>query len=231
MSGGIVFGGKVFSNLGLSLYQISWWPFLISLIGLSPLFILKKLRVDWRSWPLLLAFGGFSVLASVFQFAAVIAGAPIAIALLLLYTQPIWTIIFSKPLLKEKTRLIDLIAALLVLAGIFVLINPGTAAVKSWLGIILALLGGLSLSGWMIMGRLLSKRGDNPISSFFGGYIFMNALMLLLYLPTVKIMPNPLISSLSINFPGIVWLVFILYSLIIILLGHLLYLRGAAIRR
>jgi len=110
----------------------------------------------------LLGFVGF--LLNFSDFGSVILGAPVALAVLLIYTQPLWTAIFGRIFLKEPITRNNVVAIATVILGVIVLVNPFTiGSIGSSAGVILALLGGVFLSMWVILGRYLGKLGYNPL--------------------------------------------------------------------
>lgn len=66
-----------------------------------------------------LVFGFFGAIARLCQFGAVVLGVRVAIVVLLLYTQPLWTIAFNKLFLQESITKRKILAMILVLVGHF----------------------------------------------------------------------------------------------------------------
>lgn len=226
--GSIVFGGKILANLGLSLYEISVLPFAFATIILFWFVIFKK-ECHFRKEMLMILFlYGFATLfVTVCQFGAVILGASVAITVLLLYTQPLWTIIFSTIFLKEKATLRNIVSCIIVLVGIVILVSPfPTEATSSRIGLLIALIGGISLSGWVVLGSKLSKKGNHPINTFFSGNLFMIAILLLFYPLMASLIKDKSLIGFSLNFSPIIWFYIILYGLLTVLVAHLFYLYG-----
>lgn len=228
LSGFVVFGGKVFSNLGLSVYEISILPFAFAVIVLSYFIIFKKgYRPQKGLFNILLLYGLISAFIVVSQFGAVALGVSVAITILLLYTQPLWTILFSGFFLKEKITKRNIVACAIVLLGIFILVNPFQGVViENWTGIILALIGGISLSGWVVVGSVLSKRGNHPINSLFMGNFFMIILLLLAYPLAAMVIHNESLVRLSLNFTPTVWSLILAYGFLVGVVVPLFYLNG-----
>lgn len=228
LSGLVVFGGKILFNLGLSLYEISVLPFVFATIILS-LFVIfrKECRPQKKMLWILLFYGLVSLFVTVAQFGAVVLGVSVAITVLLLYTQPLWTIIFAFLFLKEKITARDIVSCVIVLFGMFILVNPLQGSmINNWVGIILALIGGISLSGWVMIGSVLSKRGNNPINSLFMGNFFMTILLLAVYPFTTMLIHDNSLVRLSLNFDPIVWLYILVFGFLVGIVTQLFYLNG-----
>ena len=180
--GFITVGGKYFSDVGYSLYEIALLV-VFAAIPLLPFLIIKKYRIRKAQLRFFLMFGLIGALLQLSQFAGIVLGMPVAIVALLLYTQPIWTIGFSKWFLNEKITPRKLAAAALALLGIMVLLNPFAIDVKKdFVGIIASVLAGLLLSLWVICGRRSGLRNQHIITTTFG-YAFFSGVWLLLFHP------------------------------------------------
>lgn len=228
ISGLIVFMGQVFRNLGLSAYEISTLPYFVTCLILTPfVFLNKKHGFKSNLFGLLLLYIIFSVTTIYSQYIAIFAGAPVALVVLFLYTQPLWTFLISIFFLKEKATKYNVWGSILVLLGILLLVNPFQAANHSTVaGIIVALIGGIGLSGWVVFGSLLSKRGNSPMNSLFS--IMAGAVIFgLISQPFAsKLIHQPDITNLSIAHSPKIWLIIIAYSTVVTLFSHLLYLNG-----
>lgn len=227
-SGFILFLGKILSNYGLSLFELATLPYVLSLIFLLPFFfIAKKYRIKKEHLPLLIWYGilsGFLVLS---QFGAIMLGVPVATIVLLLYTQPLWTIIFSRIFMKEKTNKYTLLACLLVLIGILILVNPSNKEIfKIDWGFLIALLGGVFLSMWIILGRISSTKGSHPIATKYGETLFMILFLVLVYPFMVLFIKSPEIVSFSLNWPLLVFGIILLFNLLTQTIGHVLFYAG-----
>jgi drug/metabolite transporter (DMT)-like permease len=230
LSGLVVFGGKVLADFGLSIYEISILPFLFATIILSFFVIFKKeCRFDFKKgifW-LLLLYGIVGLFVTVAQFSAVVFGVSVALTVLLLYTQPLWTMIFSYFILKEKIVAKEVIACIIVLLGVLILINPFQENINyNWIGILLALIGGFSLSGWVVVGSLLSKKGNNPINSLFTGNFLLIIFLLCFYPFARALMPDNSISRLSFDFTPAVWFYILAFGVLVGVANQLFYLNG-----
>ena len=103
--GTITVGGQFFANLGFSVYEISIFTLLSMIILLLPLSLNKFKEIIKKDllWFFLLLglMGAFMHLG---QYASIVLGVPVAVVALVLYSQPIWTTLFGRFILKEKIR-------------------------------------------------------------------------------------------------------------------------------
>ena len=226
--GVIIFGGQIFTNIGLSLFELSTLPYIFSLVFLFPFIIQKKFWVDKKNFFILIILGIVEVFCTIFQFAGLVFGASVAVVVLLLYAQPLWTTLISHFFLKEKINKWHIISCALVLFGVLFLINPlELFNSKNFLGIIAALLGGIFLSLWVVFGSLSSKKKINAISiKFYVGVISL--VLLFLFFPLLSVFFSaPNITNFSLSWPLWVWGSLIIYNLFAITLGHVLYFKGS----
>lgn len=227
ISGTIVLAGSFFVKLGLSLFEVCTLPFVFTVFILAPFVIFKKaLRFKKQNLPILLLFGLVGFIAAFCEFAPSVLSVPVAITVLLLYTQPLWTILFSWLVVKDRISRSETIACLIVLLGVFILINPVNVKTESWLGVFIALLGGVALSGWLVVGSLASKKGNHPINTVFSGILFELILVLLAQPILVKFISDKSITRLSFIWPAKFWLYFLLFSLVTQIAGHYFYMKG-----
>lgn len=226
LSGFIIFGGQVFANLGLSLFEIAVLPYALTLIFLLPFLFKKSYRPRKKFLPLLMLYGIVEAFLVLAQFAGVILGVPVAIVVLLLYTQPLWTIIIGRLFLKEKLTKSSIFACVIVLIGVFILINPLKAGFYFKPGILVALLGGILISLWVIIGSSLSKKGSHPISTKYMETLFMMIFLAILYPFASLLIKNNSLISFSLNWPMKIWVYLILFNLLTQILGHLLFFYG-----
>lgn len=227
LSGFIVFGGRVFSEMGLSLYQISVFHALFIFLFL-PFICLKKYRIRKGMLRLFIAFGFLNALSTFAEFGPVVMGVPVAITTLLLYTQPLWTVLLGKMVLKEPITRTKAFAVVMVLAGVAFVANPLSVAGAGTLpGIILAAFGGILLSCWVIFGRTTGLRKYNPVTTQFGYTIFTLLFLMLSYPIAGMFISDAAIMSLSTALPISIWLYLMAFSVFAIYLAHILYFSGA----
>jgi drug/metabolite transporter (DMT)-like permease len=190
----IVFGGQVFVNLGYSVYEISVYSLgFIALTLLIVILIKRELLIKREMLGFFVIYGVIGALVNVTQYMGLVFGVPVAIVALLLYTQPVWTIVFGKAMLKEKVTKKKILAVMVAMTGIIVLMSPWQIeSMPNLKGLLSAILAGIFLSLWMIWGRKSGINKQHCITTTFG-YAFFSFLWLLIAYPFInRFFHNPM---------------------------------------
>lgn len=198
--GGITVGGRYFADLGYSLLQISLTGTLFGSLMLLPVLVCcPRYRIRPTEWLFFAGFGVAGALLQITQFAGIVLGVPVALVALLLYTQPIWTVILGRVWLGEPVTRPKIIALALAVVGTAVLVDPtGAASGHSRLGLGAALLAGLMLSFWVLFARVSALRGNESLTTTFG-YSAGTALVLLGAIPLLRVIgPDQALARLDI---------------------------------
>lgn len=229
LSGIIVFGGEAFKQIGFSLLETSILFFLPGLFFLFPFLKGKKSQIfNWSNFKLLFAWALFGSLTVVLQFGAIFAGTSVAMVLLLLYTQPIWTVVITRFYYKESITMRDILLLLPAVLGVLILINPWSAGpVGNPAGVILALCGGLALSGWITAGNQVGKSKIDPYVSKFMETVIEIILITTILLVASFLVGWPDIVEFRLNWPISIWIILTLFSLVTQVINHILYLVGS----
>lgn len=227
LSGLVTFGGKLFSDMGLSLFEVSLIPYLLSLLFLLPFMLSGNFRLNRGAAGTLALYGLVVSVLTLAEFAGVILGVPVAVAALLIYTQPLWTVLLGKFFLHERISRQNAAACLLVLIGVVVLVNPLTETFDILsLGVLISILAGILLSLWIILGRVSGLQGIHPIATQFWSGAFAAVFLIGLYIPLSYFVQDPAIMSFSFSL-GIKWLYLIVFTLLLHILSHLSFFYGA----
>ncbi len=133
----------------------------------------------------------------------------VSLAISLLYTSPIWTLIFGRIILGEHISKARALLAIVVVAGIGIMIS-GSEKINL-LGVILALGSGISYALYGVMGKK-ALTGLPSTLVFFTSIVFSG--LLLAFFPSAHSAANKLFSSTD----QIVWFA----SLFIVFLGTLI---------
>lgn len=123
-----IFGRLVFSE-GISPMEVAFWRALIAwgFFGLQAV-IRGKTSFAVRDIPYLLIFSqlGITLFYVSYQMAVKLSGA--AFAAVMLYTAPVWVILFSYFLFREKLTLIKSAAVVLVISGVALMVMTAVFA-------------------------------------------------------------------------------------------------------
>ncbi len=159
--GSVTVGASLLSRQGLSALEISFFFLFLSIIPLAPAVLLRqsgfltRLRSCWRYLAIYASTNTFLVLS---QFGSISLGLSPAITALLLYTQPVWTVILGRIFFREKVDYYRVIVIALALVGVVLITNPSfstgaTINSTTALSEVLALAGGIFLAVWIILGK------------------------------------------------------------------------------
>ncbi len=183
-------GGQLLLDRGLSLFEVSFYRSLLVFIILLPVVFIKpgRFMLGRDKMPFYALYGLIGGLLELFLFAAIALGVPVALTVLLLYTQPVWTIFIGRLLLGERLTRVKIVSAMLGLAGLVVLLRSWeTEASGSLYGVAAALVAGVLLSLWVILGKRSAMLDQHYITTTFGWSGFASVWLLLL-LPVMNVL-------------------------------------------
>ncbi|MCL5068963.1 MAG: DMT family transporter [Thaumarchaeota archaeon] len=215
----VTVGGSILASRGLSTLDISFFFLFISILPLGPLvlrnrLILSEFRSNWKYLSL------YSLVNSCLYFrnlAAFRSGLSPPRVAFLLYTQPVWTVVFGRAFFGERMSRARICIILLALSGSVLVTDPasiiGSHNLQSGLGEVIAASGGVFLSLWIILGKKGRLRNiENPLELTFAvrassslpvGVISIGSLLLGRGLFLSNIPAEPLYFSLIIWFSRI----------------------------
>ena len=198
--GGITVGGRWLSDRGFSLYEISLTGVVFTALALLPaLLMTPRLRLRRSELGLFAIFGFVGATLQLTQFAGIVLGVPVALVALLLYTQPVWTVLLGRIWLEEPITGRKVGAAALAAVGVLVLFDPrGAAGTAPTIGLLAALAAGLALSFWVILARSSALRGNPAVTTTFG-YTAFSAVWLLAAWPLATlVLPSASLGRVSV---------------------------------
>jgi len=225
--GTIAPGGQFLIDRGLSLFEAAFYrPLIVGLVLLPVVLWNRKLMAGRGTLGFFAVYGLIGGLLELAMFAGLALGVPVAIVVLLLYTQPVWTIFIGKIALGEEITKRKLVSAFLGLAGLVCLLQSWEAGAGSYIGIACGLVSGILLSLWVVLGKRSSVTGQHYVTTTFGWSVSA-ALWLLLLLPLLRLLlPSEDFSGLSVMLPAEDWLYLFIVSILGGAVPHLLFYRG-----
>ncbi len=221
--GGIVFGGKVLSNMGASLFEIMLYPNIIPAVLLFYFARkdLHKLFMLPLSFSLLLIAAMFFI--TVGQYAPLFFHIPVTLVVLLLYLQPVWTILIDKFYYHHQTSRREWLLVVSMIIGLVVLINPFADVSFAAGGVILALLGGLGISVWVFTTKFLTAQDVSPWGTFWICCVYSAIPVVMLYAGLNEYgYGNSPLAAFSATISPKLWAAFLFYSMVIVALPNLL---------
>lgn len=156
--GSVTVGGSILSKTGLSTFDISFFFLAFSLVQLTPFVVkLEFLSRLSKSWKYLSIYALVNTGLILLQFESLKLGLPPAVSALLLYTQPIWTVLLGRAIFSERIDRTKIGIILLALAGVLLIADPIAVMHEvgsgTFYGELAALAGGVFLSLWIILGK------------------------------------------------------------------------------
>ncbi len=221
-------GGQFLMNSGLSMYEVSFYrSFLVFLIMLVVVLYEHRFMMKWDKIPFFALYGLVGGLLEILMFSGLALGVSVAIVVLLLYTQPIWTIFIGRFMLGEKITIVKLAAVLLGLMGlVFLLRSWETDSGGSLAGIICALLSGVLLAFWVIMGKRSTILDQHYITTTFGWSGFAFLWLLVLWFLMNFLIADERLFKLSFNLSSDMWMYLLMFAFLGGVIPHLLFYRG-----
>lgn len=167
LSGGIVFGAKILFMSGATLFEVMLFPNLIGAALFTP-FVVKEFKRFIGVPPVITLLFTLSVLlVNVGDYVPLFMNVSVTLVLLLVYLQPIWTIMIERFYFKKHIAAADWVMVAVMFAGLIILINPFQGIHYSLVGMSLALFAGLGESVWILITKYFSKKGISPASTYW----------------------------------------------------------------
>lgn len=226
--GFLVFGGKIMSLYGFSLMEILIYPNVIVVIVLG---LLSKPEFKkffaFPLWVTLLYILSI-VSCQLGQFAPLFLGLSVSLTVFLLYTQPLWTTLISVLFFKTKITRKEIILSVGVLLGLFFLLAPWKEFTLSLPGFILALIGGVSMAGWIIISAsFYAQKQLKPLSITFFTNVYQSVPFLLVWPLIIRFFPHSALSSVSFDQGINAFFLVFLYSVLVFIGAQMLFYKAA----
>ncbi len=143
-----------------------------------------------------------------------ILNASVSVAVLLLYTAPVYVTLFSPRLLKESSTKKGIIALVLSFAGVVLIVNPGKLEFSMYsIGILAGIISGIAYAFQIMTSKYLSLRYSGYTQAFWGFVIAMLILLPVGMMPLDVVFRNmnylvllaifPTILAVSLYFNGL----------------------------
>jgi drug/metabolite transporter (DMT)-like permease len=172
-------------------------------------------------------YGFIGAILETLQFTSLYFGTPVAVVALLLYTQPIWTVLFGKLILDEAITKRKAIAILASLLGVYILLKPWEVESKvSFWEAVPSLIAGIFLALWVVWGRRSSIRNVHCVITTLGWSFFSALWLMLIWVVLSFLIHNNELLRFSIDLPTSYWIYMALFGLIGGVIPSLLFYRG-----
>jgi DME family drug/metabolite transporter len=162
-----LFYHNLVSNYGLSLFAIIYWRAIIAALVLWLTLIIfrrSQLLIAKHDWGLFFLLGLLGIAGFYIAYITAISLTGMGVAAVLLYTAPIWVMIYSTTVLKEKMNTRKIIALLFSIIGIILVgrVFAFQSAQLNTSGIIAGLLSGLGYAAYIILNKYALQRKYSP---------------------------------------------------------------------
>lgn len=226
--GAITPGGHFLMDSGLSMYEVSFYrALLVFLVVLLIVIVRPRYMVRRDKVPFYVLYGLVGGLLEIFMFSGLAFGVPVAVVVLLLYTQPIWTIFIGRFMLGEKITFAKLAAVILGFLGLVLLLGSWeTGSGGSFAGIVCSLLSGVLLAFWVVLGKRSSILRQHQVTTTFGWSGFACLWLLVLWPVMSLLVADKGLFELSFNFSPDIWIYLLAFALLGGVIPHLLFFRG-----
>jgi DME family drug/metabolite transporter len=190
-------------NLGLSRLSIAFYRAAIATLALLIILLVRdrsQLKVAARDLPLLIGFGVIGI--AIFYVVQILSveAAGVAVTWVLLYTAPLWLVLFSAIFLHETITRAKIVALVLSLIGCALVVKIYQGASINLPGLLAGLATGLCYAAYTLFSKAASTRGYSTRTFMLYGLFF----------GSICLLPLQSIGDLtrSISAPGaIIWLV------------------------
>jgi len=227
--GSIPIFATLLANLDVSTMEQIFVRLLLSVIAFLIFFRSTKKglpKLEKRDYFHFFLFGlvGIALFFSLYMSAAVMIG--VTITVLLLYTQPIYTLILSRLILHARIGLWGIAAIVFSMAGIAIIFKIWSMQWEKFgLGYIFGLCTGLLYTVYIIFMRVYSRKYNSPTITFWA-FLFGLLWLIPLWLVFRILSPIAEMTALKINLEPNAWLLLLGFTIIPTLLAYLIFNRG-----
>ncbi len=137
----------------------------------------KLLRVRWTDL-LLFAGIGVGIFGTANFYYASMQATSVATAVVLMYTAPVYVMLFSVLFLKEKLTPLKLVSVVCMLIGCCLVSGIVGGLQFDLIGILFGMLSGLSYATYNILTKIAMQRGISPVSATLYGFLVMGLIAL-----------------------------------------------------
>lgn len=211
--GGIVFGAKVLDLMGAGIWEIILIPNILSFFGVLWFVRHDFCKIGRLPFRLTLTLMASMLLVNIGQYVPLFMNTSAALVVLLLYLQPVWTILIDRFYFRRPQGKQTWFLALAMIAGLVILINPLQDKEYQWGGILLALLGGLGISLWVFVTQSISRRKISPAGTFWTATVYTLVPMMIIYALLKDKYPASGVMDFSFELSFRLWGAFIIYTL------------------
>jgi drug/metabolite transporter (DMT)-like permease len=214
--GTVIVGGEFFLQNGFSLFEVALYPILFMTLSVLPIVLFRpQYLIPTERILFFVVYGLIGAFAEFGQFVGLIFDIPVAVVALILYTQPLWTILLGAVLLGERITPRKVSSAALAIAGVTVILlgSETWGATYPLFGFAASLSASVFVSLWVIWGRKSGIKKQHFITTTFGWGAFTSLWLIVLWPVLNKLVADPTVTRLSTNFPTRYWIYLLLFAI------------------
>lgn len=209
---------KLLSPYGISSIQMTAIRSVVSflcMVGYAMLFDRAHLRVSAKQVPFIVG-AGAALFGTAWCYYTAMQQTSIATAVVLMYTSPIYIMLFSVMVLGERFSRQKLIAVICVMLGCC-LVSGVVGGLKFHLiGILLGFLSGILYGAYNVLAKMTLMRGCHPVSATLYSFAVMAGIALFVA------NPQKIVTVLAVK-PAITWPLAVGMGIVTFVLPHFLY--------
>lgn len=193
--------------------QLTFIRFLIGGVVLLPIALAKKEKLHRRDWLFFLGLGALNIFVSMGSLQLSISMGKASTAAILISSNPIFVMLFSAFILKEKATMDKILCMAFGIAGISLIIYKGNSGGDTAASLLLALLASLTFGLYTVLGKLKSEGVSSitmiSLSSIMGSVFYIPVLLYykipLFYIPQPAI---PKVIYLGVFLSGVAYITY-----------------------
>ncbi|MDF2890244.1 MAG: putative rane protein [Clostridia bacterium] len=193
--------------------QLTFVRFFIGGFTLLPFVIAKREKLDKKDWLFFLGLGLLNIFISMGALQLSISLGKASTAAILISSNPIFVMLFSAVILKEKATFDKIACIVLGMVGISLIIYKGNTGGDTAVSLILALLASFTFGLYTVLGKLKSEGVSSismiSISSILGSLFYIPVLLYyklpLFYIPQTSILK---VAYLGVFLSGIAYITY-----------------------
>ena len=209
---------RLLSPYGYTSMQMTAMRGVISAISLSLFVLFTKrhlFRTNLKSL-CLFAFSGVFMFITAFFYYTAMEYTTVATAVVLMYSAPIYVLLFSVLFLKEKLTAVKAVAVAVMLVGMALVSGIVGGMDFNFWGIFYAIAAGVMYAGYNIVAKIEMKHDNDPLTAMVYCYIVMGVLSALFA-------DAPQMVELTLQGPPTLWLLILCIGLCTCAVPYLLY--------
>jgi drug/metabolite transporter (DMT)-like permease len=214
--GSTIPGGRYLLEHGLSVFDITIIPTIMLCIGSGSFILARPAYLPLRAQlGFFCIYGLIGAAAELAQFVGLLYGVPVSVAALLLYSQPLWTVVLAHWFLGEKITTVKVVSVVFCIGGATILIGGAIFSAKplSIVGLATSSLAGAFFALWVVWSRKSGINELHAITTMFGWSGFTSGWLVVGWLLLMHLAPAD-VARFTVILPLSWWIDLFLFTII-----------------